>query len=587
MKLSLKSRFLVPTFCLSVLGMGFLGLLCTFFARGALLDNVDSQLKEVCDLTDQRITTFRNDRKAELRGWSENKLLVEALRGGGTGKSAGTEVLECVDGFQKQTGYYENIALADIDGDVVAASVRSAIGKTNIKEREYFKQCLNGNISISEVLVSKTTGNPGFMIASPVMDKGKAIGVFYGTVSINAFNEIFIDPIKVGKEGYAFMYQSDGMMISHPDKSLILKLSAKDMGLSKMIAQSEGMVRFTWEGRNRLAAIKTNKETGWLLAISADEDELCSPIKRLYLINAIGVGAIGLLMVITILLVSNSTVKPIKEIADALREGADQVTCRTDQIATASRQLAEGASQQASAIEETSSALEEMSSMTGQNAGNSDQANRLMSGTRETVSRARGSMEKLTISMTEISRASEETSRIIKTIDEIAFQTNLLALNAAVEAARAGEAGAGFAVVADEVRNLALRAAEAAKSTAGLIEATVKKVKDGSELVAKTEMEFREVAGSVDSSGELVGEISAASREQAQGIEQVSKAVLEMDEVVEQNAANAEESALVSEEMNVQAERMKDFVNELQSLLDGSKRNNSTEVRIRRMETAG
>ena len=103
-------------------------------------------------------------------------------------------------------------------------------------------------------------------------------------------------------------------------------------------------------------------------------------------------------------------------------------------------------------------------------------------------------MDKLTTSMGEISKASEETSKIIKTIDEIAFQTNLLALNAAVEAARAGEAGAGFAVVADEVRNLAMRAAEAAKNTANLIEGTVKKVKDGSELVGQTEKEFREVA---------------------------------------------------------------------------------------------
>jgi methyl-accepting chemotaxis protein len=157
----------------------------------------------------------------------------------------------------------------------------------------------------------------------------------------------------------------------------------------------------------------------------------------------------------------------------------------------------------------------------------------------------------------------EETSKIIKTIDEIAFQTNLLALNAAVEAARAGEAGAGFAVVAEEVRNLAMRSAEAAKGTANLIEGTVKKIKDGSDLVTATNKAFTEVATSASKVGELVSEIAAASNEQAQGIEQVNKAVTEMDKVTQQNAANAEESASASEEMSAQAEQMRGIVGEL------------------------
>src|SRR5208337_4378558 len=181
-----------------------------------------------------------------------------------------------------------------------------------------------------------------------------------------------------------------------------------------------------------------------------------------------------------------------------------------------------------------------------------------------------GTMQNLTVSMNEISQAGEETSKIIKTIDEIAFQTNLLALNAAVEAARAGEAGAGFAVVADEVRNLAMRAAEAAKNTADLIEGTVKKIKEGSEVVQKTNTEFSEVQTSSARMGELVGEISAASVEQAQGIEQISKAVTEMDKVVQANSANAEESASASEEMSAQAEQMKQFVGELATMVGGA-----------------
>lgn len=265
--------------------------------------------------------------------------------------------------------------------------------------------------------------------------------------------------------------------------------------------------------------------------------------------------------------ITRGVTKPLGRAIEGLDEAAVLVASGSTQVSMASQQLAEGSSEQAASIEETSSSLEEMASMTKQNAGNANQANQLMVETREAVSIASQTMANLTGSMSEISKASEETSKIIKTIDEIAFQTNLLALNAAVEAARAGDAGAGFAVVADEVRNLAMRAAEAAKNTANLIEGTVRRVKEGSELVEKTDRHFQEVAASVGKSAELVGEISAASQEQAQGIGQLSTVVNDMDKVVQQNSANAEETASASEEMSSQAERMKEFVGDLNKLI--------------------
>ncbi len=273
-------------------------------------------------------------------------------------------------------------------------------------------------------------------------------------------------------------------------------------------------------------------------------------------------------------LITRSITKPVSRVTAGLSEGAEQVVSASSQVSSASQSLAEGASEQAAGLEETSSSIEEMTSMTRQNADNANQANTLMAETSVVVEAANRSMTELTESMKEISHASEETAKIIKTIDEIAFQTNLLALNAAVEAARAGEAGAGFAVVADEVRNLALRAAEAAKNTANLIEGTVKKIKSGSDIVSKTNEAFGKVAGGSKKVGELVKEIAAASQEQAQGIEQINKAVAEMDKVVQQNAANAEESAAASEELNAQAEQMKAFVRDLAALVEGSGKGN-------------
>jgi methyl-accepting chemotaxis protein len=267
---------------------------------------------------------------------------------------------------------------------------------------------------------------------------------------------------------------------------------------------------------------------------------------------------------------SLSITRALNRVIGGLVEASDQVSSAAGEVSAASQSLAEGSSQQAASVEETSSSLEEMSSMTKQNASNAGQADSLMKQANQVVNKANASMSQLTTSMQEISRASEETSKIIKTIDEIAFQTNLLALNAAVEAARAGEAGAGFAVVADEVRNLAMRAADAAKNTAALIEGTVKKVLDGTALVKTTNDAFKEVAASAAKVGELVGEIAAASGEQSQGIEQVNIAVTEMDKVTQQNAATAEESASASEELNAQAEEMKNFVAELASIVNGN-----------------
>ncbi len=265
--------------------------------------------------------------------------------------------------------------------------------------------------------------------------------------------------------------------------------------------------------------------------------------------------------------ISRSLTRTISNIVASLNDGSDQVAAAATQVSSSSQSLAQGSSEQAASLEETSASLEEMSSMTRTNADNARQADALMGEAARVVDTAHTSMNQLAMSMHEVSKASEETAKIIKTIDEIAFQTNLLALNAAVEAARAGEAGAGFAVVADEVRALAMRAAEAAKNTAALIEGTVSKVKGGSELMGKTAEVFSQMTGSTGKVKELVAEIAAASGEQAQGVEQINKAVNEMSRVTQQVAANAEESASASEELSAQSEQMKGVVQELVALV--------------------
>ncbi|QTA81589.1 Methyl-accepting chemotaxis protein domain-containing protein [Desulfonema limicola] len=269
--------------------------------------------------------------------------------------------------------------------------------------------------------------------------------------------------------------------------------------------------------------------------------------------------------------VTRIIIKPINSIIEGLDQGAEVLSSASDQISTASQSLAEGSSQQAASVEETSSSMEQMSSMTQQNANNAKQADRLMSESRKVIQHTSHSMNDLVDSMTKINKASEKTSKIIKTIDELSFQTNLLALNAAIEAARAGEAGAGFAVVADEVKSLAMRSAGAAKETSVLIEETVERIKAGSLVVEKAMGAFSEVDDISAKAGDLVGEIAAASDDQARGIEQVNRGVAEMDKVIQQNAANAQETSSASEQLLFQAGKMKEFVAALVLIIKGGK----------------
>ncbi len=277
--------------------------------------------------------------------------------------------------------------------------------------------------------------------------------------------------------------------------------------------------------------------------------------------------------VILAIFIARSITKPINRIVGALSSGAEQVGSASEQVASASQSLAEGASEQASSLEETSSSLEEMSSMTRQNADNARQANGLASDASTAADKGMSAMNEMSSAMQEIKKSSDETAKIIKVIDEIAFQTNLLALNAAVEAARAGEAGKGFAVVAEEVRNLAQRSAVAAKDTSSLIEGSQKNAEAGVRSTAELVEILQNITGGIKKVTDLLGEVTAASDEQAQGVEQVNVAVGQMDQVTQQNASNAEESSSASEELASQAQEMQNIVQDLNSIVHGAKAN--------------
>ncbi len=254
---------------------------------------------------------------------------------------------------------------------------------------------------------------------------------------------------------------------------------------------------------------------------------------------------------------------PINKVIAGMQAGSEQVSSAAGQVSASSQQLAEGASEQASSLEETAASLEMMAAGSKQSAENSKQANTHSQEVKGNAERGQKAMQGLNEAMEKIKNSSDETAKIIKTIDEIAFQTNLLALNAAVEAARAGDAGKGFAVVAEEVRNLAQRSAEAAKGTADLIDGAKANSDMGVQATAEVSAILEEVVGGIIEVSELISEVSNNADEQARSVVEINTAVGQMDTVTQSNAAGAEESASAAEELSAQASEMRSLVQEL------------------------
>ncbi len=548
----------------------------TFGVAYYLFSNAfDEQAQRGIDLAMTAVQGSLNDitgkLKAHALSFASRPDLAEAV------EKSDTQLLQRIARQLMTDNGLEVLTIADREGKVIARGHSERTGD-NVANQINVQKALAGEVSVG--FEEGTAVKFSLRAGAPIKIDGRVVGTITPGIDL-ATTTTFVDAMKNRFNVECTIFHNDeristtltkdgkriaGTRMENPEViDTVLRKGQKFLSRNVIEGKAFNTVYSPIMGAD-------NKING-MIFIGSDRTIMEKASRNVISTVLISLFLIGFVMAVVSYLISRSLVRPILNALTSLDRSSNEAYSNANQVSHSSRQLAEGASEQAASVEETSSSLEEMSSMTRQNADNASQANELINGAKETVSRAGQSMEELTGSMGEISKASEETSKIIKTIDEIAFQTNLLALNAAVEAARAGEAGAGFAVVADEVRNLAMRAAQAAKNTADLIEGTVKKVKDGSEVVERTAREFGEVALRVDRSSELVGEISAASQEQAQGIEQVNQAVNEVDKVIQRNAANAEQLASASSEMDANSFRMRDFVARLRALVDGSKVN--------------
>ncbi len=343
---------------------------------------------------------------------------------------------------------------------------------------------------------------------------------------------------------------------------------------SKSIEGEFGVNPDIWFAR-KTAEINLLREVE--INLSSDLFELTDKVQKAAQRSFISFGVLALFLTLSTVIFGyftfHSIVKSINRAVLGLNSASSQVSTAATQVSKSSQNLALGASQQAARLEEISASLEETSNMTKQNSKNTSQANTSSVGILKSAEKGSEAMLRMVSAIEKIKASSDETAKILKTIDEIAFQTNLLALNAAVEAARAGDAGKGFAVVAEEVRNLAQRSANAAKTTAHLIEDSKQNSDHGVTVTVEVREILETIVDGVKSMTQLMSEVSNATGEQTTGIDMVNQAISELDQLTQSNASGAEQSASASEELSTQSTDLQEMVDDLADLINGQEKN--------------
>lgn len=476
--------------------------------------------------------------------------------------------------------HHQGIWLCDSEGTIFAGTLKGgeteAYRSLDIKDRGYFTTArTTGKPTISDPVRSKIGDVPIVVVCAPVTGPD---GRFAGLVGLSLEINYLIETIshdKLGVSGYPFAIDHRGMMVAHPDPKRILSLDFKTVQgaeelARRMIAGETGAEEYiSSTGDRKVAAFSPVPLVGWSVAASMNSAEFIAPIRamRWTLLTFLGICVLGAGTIATFF--ANSVAAPLKETTAVLDDATASMDAGSSEIARGAQALAGATSQQAASIEETSASLTEMSATTKSNAEHAGTAAELTSAAVERIKQADGSMRELAAAVTSVAAASEQTRKVIKTIDEIAFQTNILALNAAVEAARAGVAGAGFAVVADEVRSLAGRAAVAARESGETLQKVGDLILRSRDLAGTTTAEVGAARVDAEKVGVLVKEIASSSNEQANAIDQITRALSELEQGVQEAAATAEEAAGSSEELRSQAARIRAGTVVLQQIVDG------------------
>ena len=492
----------------------------------------------------------------------------------------------------EQIPAYQRIRYITEDGyEICRFEKNQFVGSTlNLKQEKWFQNTLDkspGTIINDGVILDN---NQVVLRANcPVAFENRNMGV----ISIDFQWSLLCQLIKdrsYGKDSFSLMINPDGNFVAHPvhsykDKVNILNTSSQDLKktvMNDMLKGKEGFAICSRDNKRRFVVYTPidigNRQYSFGITIAEEAflslaNTIKSNTEKSFSQTVTILGTSGSIMIVCGALIglffSLSLSRSIRHVNYQLTDGASLVTTAVNQISCASSEMAEGATEQAASLQETAASLEQISSMSIENAKNAQEARQLIAEISTIVDKADSGMADLTLSMSSIFQSSQETQKIVKAIDQIAFQTQLLSLNASVEAARAGEAGSGFAIVAEEVRQLAINTTKAAKETEQLVMGSYEKIQHGSNLVSQNNLILKEIQGGAKQANILISQISEGSHEQQQGIEQITSAMNKMDMVTQKNANYANEFASASEDVNSQTLQMQEIVETLARIVDG------------------
>lgn len=569
MRLSLNNKFLIPTLGIILLGLGASTVISYRISKNEIEGIVKAQVAQITDSAQKHLSAWIQINNMEIARWSEQNYFRIAVKDTFMGKASRKAADEHLEQEKKRYLYYESLNVANEKGEIVSSSEGE---KTeNVYEQEFFQKALKGESAISDVFSSPLTQKPVFVISYPIKENERVAGVFFGIADMGYFSRKYIDSISDGQKVYAYMITRKGLLASHPDKSLIMKLNINDLDFGREImSEDQTLIIYNFKEVKRLGAVRKNPDTGWRVGVSVKMSDIMASVLFLRKMNFSIAFILVILITSVIHFIVKSVVKPVNHVIAGLTESSERVASASEQVGYASQKLAQTSSEEAASFEEISASIEEISSSAKQNADDMVCANNLMKDTVEHIDHSANSFSELTVSMKEIEDAGRKTFKIIKTMEDIAFQTRLLSLNASIEAARAGKAGSGFTVVAEEFRNLSLRTAESLKDTSVLITDTIQKISNGTNIIENVKTSFSGAKESTAEVGKLLENIRTASDSQSERTEHISKAMTEIEHTVQTNATYSQETASVSEQMIAQAEQMKGFVSYLAGTIAGS-----------------
>lgn len=258
MNWSIKNKILIPTILMAVIGVGALSTISYYKAKDALKTAISGQVEQSAISALKTLETWLADRTLDLKGWSDQQIFVTSLKTSFIAKTARKSSNVLLMEIKKDYTYFDSLGLADQTGLIVSASNPDVIGKLNVAEWSSFKEAIEGNVSVSKVIQNKQTGAPVFIIAMPIKENDLPVGVLLGTLDINTYSKKFIDPIKVGKHGYAFIYDESGLVISHPVQSNVMKLNLNTLDFGKrMLDQKNGVIEYTYDGKKKSLHLAT------------------------------------------------------------------------------------------------------------------------------------------------------------------------------------------------------------------------------------------------------------------------------------------------------------------------------------------